>query len=188
MRQSWKYVSVGSCVKTIIFSLIAMATLFVPYYINGGTIKFPFSVFPIIGDGTFFEAFALEPVLLVVEHLLGTNYTTYVNLILAYNIQIFYGILIFNIVASLLLIIARFNGLRIFFKIFSIIFAISLIVINLTFLATIVLKIIYYFNVYGMEFTPLWPFILQNGIIYYFVLMIFSLILIFKQFKWFSKP
>lgn len=196
MSEKWKHVSVGQCIGIIIGSLILACVAFVPLTCiadGSGTItgvNFFFKGLPLVGTEEFQKVTAT----------IAGNSVTFINGIakgalpeivgiilnyaFTYNVYAYFGILALNVVCGLLLLLTRANGLRKFFKFFSVIFGIVMILVNITFLAEAVLNIIIQV---GNE-TQFIYLLLMSGVLPYIVLTLFSFILIFKQFGWFSDP
>lgn len=197
MSEKWKHVSVGQCFGIIIGSLILACVAFVPltfiYAEKGGDVtgvNFFYKGLPFVGEKSFQDVTAkiAENAISYINGIANGSLPEIVGTILSYaftyNVYAYFGILAVNVVAGLLLLIIRANGLRKFFKFFSVIFGIAMIFVNITFLAEAVCNFIIEIG----KGTPFNNIILISGVLPYIVLTLFSFILIFKQFGWFSDP
>ncbi len=186
MSDKWRFVSVGQCVWIIIFCLISICVLFVPFSVGSadGTIL-AFKKMPLIGDGEYlmYAGYSLEGLSHIVEDekVLGIF-----NFLFEYNFYAYFGILILTICFALALAICRVNVVRIVFRVFSIIFAIAMIVLFFSYFAFFVGSAVYYMSIPNLE--ELSVHFLTGGLISNAVFTLFSFILIFKYFKWFTKP
>lgn len=196
MSEKWKHVSVGQCIGIIIGSLILAGVAFVPLTCiadNSGNItgvNFFYKGLPFIGVERFQDVTAkiADNSFLFINGIANGSLpeivVTILNYAFTYNVYAYFGILAVNVVAGILLLIIRANGLRKFFKFFSVIFGIVMIFVNITFLAEAVSNFII-----GMaDKTTFINILLLSGVLPYIVLTLFSFILIFKQFGWFSDP
>ncbi len=177
-----KNVDVKQCVGALIFVLVAFCTVLIPFLFEGP--DFAFNHLPLVGDGdiipmldtytnAFFKVINIQTPLIM----------TYVS---NYCLYVFYGILAFDLLFCLFLIIIRCNGIRIFCKIISILAGILMFALTFVFLFYVVGFII---NI-SQNITPemdILSLIQQGGLIYLFSLFIFSFLLISKQFKWFRR-
>jgi len=53
-QDKWKYVSVGKCIGAIIWSIIGLATIFIPFIIDSG-LTLTYTKLPILGDSSIFR-------------------------------------------------------------------------------------------------------------------------------------
>ena len=186
MSDKWKYVSVGKCVKTIITALIMLCVVFVP--ISFGTeadTVFTYVKLPYIGDGSIATFF--DQVIEYIVYVLPTLGEAQLNLIKTVFLYSFYGyflILGADILFSLILILLRSRILRKIFEILSILIALSVLVIALSSLAFVVINVLAAVKG-GTTFNEM---IFTSGVTTMFAMFIFSIILFFKQFRFFKKP
>lgn len=180
-----KIVNKSQCVWAIIFCLIAIATIFVPYMVSS-EVKLTFTALPLVGDGKIMEilnnqVFGLNSLFsasgLAISTTTLETVSTVVQIVCIYG---FYGIVAFHLLFSLLVLITRVNTIRVIGKVFSIIFGLVMVIIFLCELAVLILLIVNCISADGFYY------LLDNGIIYFIVLTIFSFALIIQQFKWYS--
>ncbi len=186
MSQKWRYVSVSQCIWTIVFCIIAAAVLFIPFSLGTaeGTIL-AFKAMPLIGDGSYVNltSNAVSGIERIVPNATVLSIATF---LFKYSVYAYFGILAITILFALALAICRVNVVRIIFRVFSIIFAIVMIVISLTFFAFFVGNLVFFLSE-GL-ITNISHHFLTSGYIVTFGFMILSFILIFRFFKWFAKP
>ena len=184
MSTGWKYVSKGSCINTLVWSIIIAAlVLFVPIEFGAGGLKFTFKTLPLIGDGSF-SLYALVGASGVDALLGGGVLPAEILYCYEYGFYFFFGILGVNIIFSILLLITKSNGLRMFCKVFSVLFGIMMLVLMLAFLLIIVGDVVLLISS-GVEFMQ---WLTDSGIVSVLVLFIASLLMAIHQFKWFSNP
>ncbi len=180
-----KIVNKAQCVWAIIFCIITIATIFVPYMISS-EVKLTFTALPLIGDGNIMkilnnQVFGLTSLFnvsgLVISTSLLETISTVVQIVCIYG---FYGIVIFHLLFSILVLATRVNAIRVIGKVFSIILGIVMIFIFLIQIAVLILLIVNCISADGFYY------LLDNGIIYFIVLTIFSFAMIIQQFKWYS--
>lgn len=183
MENSSRRVWIGQCIRTIIFSLVVLCTAFIPFSFNGGTVL-TYTKLPVIGDSTIlaYSAKAAQGL----QTLIGipAEFMKYINYAYEYYLYGFYGILLADILFSLILILTRLNALRILFKFFSVIFGIAMLVLMIVNLGYTVG--ILYLYVINAGFDQILTVILGEGIIYALALTLFSGIFIKRQFVWFA--
>ena len=174
---------IGQCIKTIIFSMVAFLTILLPYSINEG-VTFTLNVMPVLGNSTMIDAqYGVVCNFFALIRLPADSYFFFY--IFKVNVIVFYSILIANVFFSLLLIVSQANFLRIIVRILSIIFSVFMFIISLSYFVTIVCIIYALFS--GYYQTDILLSLKTCGIIYYFVTIFFSSILIRKQVEWFDK-
>lgn len=183
MRNSSRRVWIGQCVRIIIFCLIVFCTVLIPFSLNGEMVM-AYAKLPLIGNSEIITHATNSA--LGLKSLIGipSESMDIINFIYQSYVYFFYGILLADIIFAILLIITRLNGLRIAFKIISIIFAFIMLAITLANVGYI-LGLIYY-AILNLGFEEVLPTILGSGIIYALGLAIFSGILIKRQFAWFA--
>lgn len=186
MSDKWKYVSVGKCIKTIITALIMACIVFVPisFLTEAGTI-FTYAKLPYVGDGTVTELFEKESnYLSLILPSLNESQFGLVTTVLQYAFYAYFIILAADILFSFVLLIFRSKIMRKMFEIFSALFGILMIVIALSSLAFVGLNVL---AVLKGEAT-FNDIVFTGGVPLMFVMFILSIILIFKQFKFFKRP
>ncbi len=181
-------VSRWNCFKIIFYCLIVACTLFVPIVLD--PLKFAFQGVPLISDGHIAKLqvdFALGfSSLIGLENVLAQP----LSMIMEYCTLVFYGILALDIFFSLVLCVLPYNGVRIVFRIFSIIFGIAMLLLAFLYLSSFVGFFGYLFmqagdmnglvNNLGTQF-------LSSGILFFIACTVFAFTLIKRQFKWFAK-
>lgn len=183
-----KTVRKGQCFGTLVWALIGIATLFVPFAIYEEGILFSHSVMPFISSNETmitlestalnvlgaFSLFGLE---------LSTEIFELISTISFYGIYVFYGIFAFDFLFSFILLIFGGEILRKIAKIISIIAGIAMIILVLSFLLNVIGTI----NVGIAAQIGILEVIKTGGTIFYLAGFIFSLMFIKKQFSWFAK-
>ena len=187
MSKWWRYVNVKSCVATIIVSLIAACIAFVPFAFS--PLALTYTKLPFIGDGTIFASSAKAATDLLTLLPIGGNefVANLLNNAYAYFYYAYFGILAANIVFALVLSILRFNALRIIFRILSIFFGIAMILLTVL-AAGYVFIYVYAAIKEGGVVSDILNRLTNDGILFHFVMFIFGLIFIGRQFSWFAKP
>ena len=201
MIDNQKNVDVKQCVKTLIFCVIAiLLAMFIPFTYGENT-TLSFRVLPVLNEKNIVSFYQTE-ILSGVISMLGasgvaaetveviTSTAATVSNIVPY---LFFGILLANVLFSLLLIITRFVTVRIIAKTLSVLFGIIMLAIFIVSLATLIG--IGYCSVVGdyrpTEFcgslTSAADYFAACGTIYFVAQTLLSFILIGRQFKWFSK-
>lgn len=182
-----KNVDRKQCVGTLIFSLFAIATLFIPFIIRETT--FAFNYAPILGDGSWPDmlySYVLSAFKLLEMEEIVLNNASIINTICSASFFIFYGIVLFDFLFSLILIIFPCNVLRIIVKVFTIIFGFVMILTTILHVMFIIGFIAYLTNqvAAGVGFREV---VQVGGIIYLVVVTMFCYLLMSKQFKWFRR-
>lgn len=188
MRKYIKNVNVKNCFNVIVIGLLAMFAALMPFIFGTGTLIFYYETLPIFGDGEVIKAATVLPFarILSLVKINESMYEMISNILLylsAYHSLVYFGIILLDIVFAILLILTRWVWLRWLFRLFSIIFGILMISLTLVYVLYIVgyvlimldgtFKFNYLFNSFGLV-----------PIIY---CLVFAVILIPKQFKWFKK-
>lgn len=163
----------------LIFCIIAAATLLIPFTIE--PIEFSFNhIMPIakseINGIQNFYLLALFDTIGITEAIPQVIYD-----ILPYALYAFYGILAFDIVFALLLMIIRNEVMRVIFRAISVLLGFIMLAANIVMLATVAGVITYYLK-YVSE-TPIFEFLKNSGVFFFLGVMIFSLIGTVKQFS-----
>lgn len=181
-KRRQKNVSTKQCIVTIIGSLIALLVLLVPVdFVN---MKFAFASLPFIGDGSMFVV--QNEIANGLGYLapLSSEICALVGMVLNYATYAYVGILALNILFSLILIITRSVIARSFFKVLSIIFGILMIAIavsQVAFIGGFIGLTIASFTTPGVV-TPA-----DNGILFVIAVLCVSIVMVKRQFNWFSK-
>jgi len=184
MSRGWKYVSKGSCINTLVWSIIiAAVVLFVPIEFGSGGVLFTFKTLPLIGEDTF-AIYAAAGVSGFDALLGGGILPIEILYCYEYGFYFFFGIIGVNIIFSILLLITKSNGFRMFCKVLSVIFGIMMLVLMLAFLLIIVGDV---YLLIGGSFDFM-EWLSGSGIVSVLVLFIASLLMAIHQFKWFSNP
>lgn len=180
-----KNVSVGQCIRTILFSIFAFCVALIPATFGNTGINITLNTLPIIGDGSISNAqlgsatgFAA---LLNMDSLLDT-----ISSLLNLSVIAYFGILAANVLFSLFLAITRFQVLRVIFKIYSILAGFAMIFILL-------MSLVHLMGFFGLIIQGIIPIetvmtaIETSAILTAIGLAIFSGLLIGRQFKWFAR-
>ncbi len=179
-------VSVKQCIGTILFSIFAACLVFIPLTFGSLPISFTYEYLPFVGNGKLLQA--PMTILAGVSSMfkLEQNLIEYVGIVLNLTPVVFFSILIFNIVSSLLLAILRFSFLRVIFKIISIICGFLMIVITLSNL----LFIVGFCGNFISGSAPIENIMNEletSRILLAISMLVLSSMLIKKQFVWFAK-
>ena len=182
MNKNWFYVSIASCIGSLIWAVVIFAiTLFVPFSVGANGLIFTYQVLPVIGNGNIFNYFAV--ISNGVGNLLGEGLIEITNSILTASLYIFYGTLIADILFSIVLMIFRNRYLRIVLRTISIILAIAIVLTFITWLY-------YMVGVAGLIFggADINLSITNSGLVFAFGFALLNGIFIERQFKFFAKP
>jgi hypothetical protein len=171
------------CAWIIINSLVALCILFLPATFGTPGITPAINVLPIIGNGSI--SLAQEFAALSFSSLFGIS-ADILFMLLSYGLIAYFGILLFNILFSLILIFSGSQILRKICKVISI-FA------GFIMLANTFACIIHIVGIFGYIFST--PSALQNimsyiessAILFVLGMLVFSFRHTIKQFKWFSR-
>ena len=166
----------------LILCLVAAATLFIPVVIEP-SIVFAFN--KIIPIGTTSEIAVMQTTfvqsLFETAHLSDKIPTALFD-ILPYSIYAFYGIIAFDILFTLVLMIARSEILRQILRAFSILLGFILLIITIASIPAIAGFFTYYFN-NGFGDVLIFDCIKNEGLIYFVGLFALSFIVTIKQFS-----
>lgn len=187
MCDKWKHVSVGACIWIIVFVLVAMCVVFVPFSIgfDAETIL-TYKVLPVIGNGTFsfYTNSAIQGLcdILTLSDPVQDIFVWFFN-----NSVYFYFIILFaDLIFAITLAIFRLKIMRVIYKCVSVILGFAALIISLSFLAYISGLVSFHFGTDTFSNFP--HFFFTSGLLPNLVLFVASFILAAKQFKWFSKP
>lgn len=183
-----KTIRKGQCFGTLIWAIIGLATLFVPFAIHAEGIIFTHQVMPFLSSDL--GSISLESVAMQVLSTfslfgleLSTEIFELVSKISFYGLYAFFGIFAFDFIFSFLLLIFGGEVLRKIAKIITIFAGIAFILIAITSLINLIGVI----NL-GLSFgVGIIEVVKTSGAIFYLVAFIFSLMFIKKQFGWFAK-
>ena len=183
-----KTIRKGQCFGTLIWAIIGLALLFVPYTILEEEMIFTHKVMPFISSNV--DSLSLESIALqvasafsVVGLELSTEIFELVSKISFYGLYAFFGIFAFDFIFSFLLLIFGGEVLRKIAKIITIFAGIAFILIAITSLINLIGVI----NL-GLSFgVGIIEVVKTSGAIFYLVAFIFSLMFTKKQFRWFAK-
>ncbi len=183
-----KTIRKGQCFGTLIWAIIGLATLFVPFAIHAEGIIFTHQVMPFLSSDL--GTISLESVTLQVFSTfslfgleLSAEIFELVSKISFYGLYAFFGIFAFDFIFSFLLLIFGGEVLRKIAKIISVFAGIAFILIAITSLINLIGVI----NL-GLSFgVGIIEVVKTSGAIFYLVAFIFSLMFIKKQFGWFAK-
>ena len=183
-----KTIRKGQCFGTLIWAIIGLALLFVPYAIYEGGMIYSHQVMPFLSSDI--GTISLESIVLqvasafsVVGLELSTEIFELVSKISFYGLYAFFGIFAFDFIFSFLLLIFGGEVLRKIAKIITIFAGIAFILIAITSLINLIGVI----NL-GLSFgVGIIEVVKTSGAIFYLVAFIFSLMFIKKQFLWFAK-
>lgn len=201
MIDNQKNVDVKQSVKTLIFCAIALLlAMFIPFTYGENT-TLSFKVLPVFNEGNLVSVYRSEILCGIISMLSGSgvaaetvdmlsNTAATLSSIAPY---LFFGILIADVLFSILIITTHSVTVRIIAKTFSIIFGIIMLAIFILSLVTLIG--IGYCSVVGdyrpTEFcgslTTAADYFAACGTIYFAVQALISFLLIGRQFKWFSK-
>lgn len=176
--------SVRSCFMTMLFALVSLVLVMVPFTFGAAGLNFTYQYLPFIGNSEILNGSPI--VIAFISDFIPLNIVEYIGLALNYFIVAFFGIAIVDFVLALILMIFRANFLRVIFRIFSIIFGIAMILIFILSLLSIV-SIIAALISSGIAFADYIDALAGTGILLVLAMAIFSAIYIKKQFCWFSK-
>lgn len=181
MSKRWKNVSIAECFGIIFTSIICLAIAFIPFILDPMT--FSFNALPIIGDGTLTDAmYEFSDVGLPTLIPAMEDYIDYVDYAYYYLIIGYFGILVLNIINSLVLILTSSKFWRKLSRAISILSGIIL-------LFTIIASLLYLVALFSsFEVFVFMDFIDGTGALFMLGLLIFSIFLSSRQFGWFKNP
>ncbi len=179
-------VSVKQCITQIIFSIFACVIALIPLTFGSIKLTMTYEYLPIIGNNTIsiYNTSIFNNCVKLLK--IPAQISEYISFAFTHNVSIYFYILAFNIVASLLLAIIRISILRFIFKIVSICAGIVMILIAIT----NVLYIIGFAGIFILGELPPDKIMLAletSRVLLSLGLIIFSLIMAKKQFKYFAK-
>ena len=183
-----KTIRKGQCFGTLIWAIIGLALLFVPYSIYEENMIYSHQVMPFLSSDV--GTISLESITMqvasafsVVGLELSTEIFELVSKISFYGLYAFFGIFAFDFIFSFLLLIFGGEVLRKIAKIITIFAGIAFILIAITSLINLigVINLRLSFGVGIIEVVK------TSGAIFYLVAFIFSLMFTKKQFRWFAK-
>ncbi len=182
-----KNVNVKQCVFTIIGALIGCIALLLPATF-GNEFSFLYQHFPFISEAQSFDTTSTTNILYGLQALFGLDVSLLETLGSIYSIApfIYFGILGFDLIMSIILIICRSQILRLICKILSIILAFVM-------LAFAILYLLYIVGFAGLfthsiiKIENLLSSLDKSGILVALGFVVLGFTFTKKQFKWFSK-
>lgn len=180
------------CLATIIISLIAAATFAIPFCFIDDGIILSHAVMPFIKSNenpitVEFMAQIDSAFLNLTKISLSEGFASLLPKLSFYSIYVFYGILAFNIVFSLLAIFTQLEAVRFFAKIISVIAGFLMIAIAILSAVHIVGVVSSYLAVESENLIEtLTVAAKESGILYFLGVFIFSIVMATKQFGWFA--
>ena len=180
------HVSISQCIYILISSIIILGLMIAVPAMFTNQVVFTFAKLPLIGDGTIAKdiGFAVSGLCSIIG--LGENIVSVIQIVMTCLFYAFYVILVLDVLFSIFLMIFKHPVLRKTFRIISIVFASIMIIIAIGALA-MVAGIVCNILIGQIEF-DIWLTISNYGFCTFLLLFILSMILIFKQFTWFTKP
>ncbi len=177
-----KNVDIKQCVGMLIFSIFTICTIFIPFKFAGP--DFAFNHLPVIGNGDIVtsQLSYTSSIFSMLKMSMPSIFETIANA----SIYIFYGIVLFDLLGALLLIIIRSSVLRIIFKVISIFAGFAMLLMFFVHLFYIFGFIAFIAENLNADINVL-NLIQEGGLIFIVVLFLFSFLLISKQFKWFRR-
>ena len=177
----------SQCIRTLVWAIIGLALLFVPYAIYDDGLVFAHQVMPFFSSNAVMltlEDMAIQVVsafsLIGIE--ISVEIFEFISKISFYGLYAFYGIFVLDIVLSVLLLILGSEVLRKIAKIISVFAGIAFILIAITSLINLIGVV----NIYVTLRLDILSVIKASGAIFYLVAFIFSIAFAKKQFTWFS--
>lgn len=166
----------------IIFCIIAAATLLIPFTID--PMEFSFNhIMPIAeSDINVWQSEFYLPALYEVIGITD-KVPQVINDIIPYAFVAFYGILAFDIVFALLMMIIRNEAMRVILRAISVLLGFVMLAVNLVMLASVAGVATYYLKYVADSGTPIFDFLKNSGVFFFFGVMVFSLIGMVKQFS-----
>lgn len=188
MRKYIKNVNVKNCFNVIVIGLLAIFAALLPFVFGTGTLVFYYETLPFIGDPEVIVTATFVPLetLLSFFNLNEKMFEMISNvfyLIASFHSLIYFGVILLDLAFAVLLIITRWTWLRWIFRLCSIIFGLIMIFLTLVYVLYIVGYVLLMLN--GL-FTINYLFN-SFGIVPITYCLVFTVILIPKQFKWFRK-
>lgn len=192
-KDNVKNVNLKQCVGTIIFALVSLCVLFIPFTFGAAGINCSYKAFISDESGvnliTVASANALEGFLSVAK-ITEQSTIEIISQILYYGERAYFVILAADILFALLLIFTRSQILRLIFKIISILFGFAMLAVfasNIIYIAGIAGGFICSTDLMDMGMEAVMSILETSGILFALGTMLFSAFLVKKQFKWFAK-
>ena len=183
--KNYKNVSVKQSFGIIIFCLFTALILLVPFTFGNAGMHYTYESLLAFFNGAQFMPEAVSTGLFALFNL-PAQFGGIVLSALNYYPIVFFGILAFDILAALIIIIFRSEVMRLIFKIISILCGFVMILIALCAL----LHIAGIAGQFIMGVTPMDSFMQvleQTGILFAIAVLVFAILLAPKQFRWFYK-
>ncbi len=166
----------------LLFCLIAAATLFIPFAFEP-SINFSFNNIMPFGDSVITAAQATYINSFAATVGIPESVMEIVNTIAPYSVYAFYGIIAFDLLFTLILMVLRNEIVRQIVRIFSVLFGFVMLLANVYLILTVAGFFMYYFNNGFGEGQPIFDCMKNNGLFFYFGVMVFSFIGTIKQFS-----
>lgn len=188
MRKYIKNVNVKNCFNVIVIGLLAIFAALLPFVFGTGTLVFYYETLPFFGNPEVITAATAIPFAKLLSFLpLNQSMLDMISNLLLYvcsfHSLIYFGIILLDLIFAVLLIITRWQWLRWIFRLCSIIAALLMIFLTLVY----VLYIVGYVLIM-LEGTFTINYLLNSfGILPITYCLVFTVILVPKQFKWFRK-
>nr|MBO4518314.1 hypothetical protein [Clostridia bacterium] len=165
----------------IIFCIIAAATLCIPFIID--PMEFSYDhILPIAeSDINFWQDGYIHVLFETVG--IADKIPQVIYDIIPYAFVAFYGILAFDIVFALLMMIIRNEVMRVLVRTISVLLGFVMLAVNVVMLATVAGVFANYFKYVSDTGTPIFDYLKNSGVIFFAGVMIFSLIAMVKQFS-----
>lgn len=181
--KNYKNVSIKQSIGIIIFCLFTALILLVPFTFGNAGIHYSYE--SLLG---FFNGNQVVPVAVSdgLIALFGSSIGGIILPLLNYYPIIFFGIILFDILAALITIIFRSEIMRLIFKILSIIFGFVMIALA----SCALLHVAGIAGQFIMGIQPmdaLMPILEQSGVLFAIAVLVFAILLSPKQFRWFYK-
>ncbi len=165
----------------IIFCIIAAATLLIPFTID--PMEFSFNhIMPIAESDINVWQNAYISILFDIAGI-ADKIPQIIYDIIPYGFVAFYGILAFNIVFALLMMIIRNEVMRAILRAISVLLGFVMLAVNLVMLASVAGVFANYFKNLAGSGAPIFDYLKNSGVIYFLGVMVFSLIGMVKQFS-----
>lgn len=167
----------------LFFCLLAAATLFIPYALEP-SINFSFNnIMPIANSViTSTQATYVGSFLTGTVGLSGTIMEI-INTIVPYSVYIFYGIIAFDLLFTLILMILRNEIVRQIVRLLSVLLGFVMLIASIFLIVTVVGFFTYYLNNGFGEGKAIFDCIKNNGLLFFAGIAVFSFIGTIKQFS-----
>ena len=163
------------------FCIIAIATLAIPFALD--PMVFTFNLAMPIGGPNYITNIQEMFVSAVIDGFAIQDYVPeIVTQLLPYSLYAFYAVIAYDFLFIILLMILRFDGLRVFFRIIGVLLGFVLLAVAIIALATVVGFVMYYLAGDFGDGASILDCIKNNGVLFYLGVTIFAFIATGKQF------